>query len=114
MMEIKLFGGASLHLPPIHITAIIFIVIYLLVRWSKQSEISGLKIFFYFLISTYITPIYSHGSQDGYFQLWAPLGFIFIFFYLFKSEKYHPSKMKASLLGLTIAIYKMIHQYGGW
>lgn len=113
-MEIKLFGGASLHLPPIHITAIIVIIIYLLVRWKKQAEISGLKIFFYFLISTYIMPIYSHYTSDGYFQLWIPAGFLFIAFYFYKSDSYHPSKLKASLLGLAIAVYQMIYQYGGW
>ncbi|MEB1805977.1 MAG: hypothetical protein LPK26_01530 [Bacillaceae bacterium] len=101
-MEIELFEGNYLLLPPFYITVITVIIIYLLVRLKKQSEISGLKIFLYFLISTYITPIYSHGSQDGYFQLWVPLGFIFISLYLFRSEKYYPSKMKASLLGLLI------------
>lgn len=113
-MEIELFEGTYLLLPPFYITAIAFIIIYLLIRWTKQSEIGGLKIFFYFLISTYIAPIFSYGSQNGFFQLWVPLGFIFIFFYLFKSEKYHPSKMKASLLGLAIAIYQMVKHYGGW
>ncbi|GAE37612.1 hypothetical protein [Halalkalibacter akibai] len=113
-MEIELFEGIYLHLPPFYITAIAVIIIYLLFRWSKESDISGLRIFFYFLISTYIAPLYSHGSQDGYFQLWVPLGFIFIFLYLFNSEKYHPSKMKASLLGLAIAIYQMVKHYGGW
>lgn len=113
-MEFRLFGETYLHLPPIHITAAIIIVIYLLVRWSKQAETSMLKIFLYFLISTYITPLYSHSSSEGLFQLWIPLGFIFICFYLFRSKKYHPSKMKASLLGLMIAIYQMIVQYGGW
>ncbi|MDE5412477.1 hypothetical protein [Alkalihalobacterium chitinilyticum] len=113
-MEIELFEESYLLLPPFYITVITVIIIYLLVRWKKQSEISGLKIFLYFLISTHITPIYSHGSQDGYFQLWVPLGFILISLYLFRSEKYHPSKMKASLLGLLIAIYQMIQQYIGW
>ncbi|WP_026673749.1 hypothetical protein [Alkalihalobacterium bogoriense] len=113
-MEFRLFGETYLVLPPLHITVILIAIIYLLVRWSKQSEISGVKIFFYFLISTYITPLYSHSSQDGLFQLWVPLGFIFIALYLFKSEKYHPSKMKASLLGLAIAIYQILKHYGGW
>jgi len=113
-MDFRLFGETYLHLPPLHIVAMILTIIYLLFQWSKQSEISGLKIFFYFLISTYIMPIYSHSTQEGLFQLWVPLGFIFIFFYLFRSEKYHPSKLKASLLGLAIAIYQMVHQYGGW
>jgi hypothetical protein len=41
------------------------------------------------------------------------LGFIVVFLYLFRSSRNHPSKMKASILGLCIAIYQMILQYSG-
>ncbi len=60
--------------------------------------------FFYFMISTYIAPIYSRSTKEGDFHLWIPLGFIFVFFYLFRSERNHPSKMKASILGLLHSI----------
>nr|WP_077212200.1 hypothetical protein [Bacillus dakarensis] len=111
-MEFK-FGNGAFLLPPIHITIIAIIVIFLLVRWSKQLETRRFTIFLYFLLSTYITPIYSHSTNEGVFQLWIPLGFIVVFFYLFRSERNHPSKMKASILGLCIALYKLILQYLG-
>jgi hypothetical protein len=111
-MEFKFKNGAIV-LPPIHITIIVLIVIFLLVRWSKQLETRRFTIFFYFLISTYITPIFSHSTNEGVFQLWIPLGFIIVFFYLFRSERNHPSKMKASILGFCIALYQLILQYVG-
>jgi hypothetical protein len=111
-MEFK-FGNGAIVLPPIHITIIALIVIFLLVRWSKQLETRRFTIFFYFLISTYITPIFSHSTNEGVFQLWIPLGFIIVFFYLFRSERNHPSKMKASILGFCIALYQLILQYVG-
>ncbi|MCR8852616.1 MULTISPECIES: hypothetical protein [Lysinibacillus] len=109
-MEFK-FGGGSIFLPPLHITIIAIIVIFLLVKWSKQLETRRFSIYFYFLISTYIAPIFSRSTKDGIFQLWIPLGFIVVFFYLFRSEKNHPAKMKASILGLSIALYNLILQY---
>jgi len=112
-IEIQLGKGAVFALPPLHITIIAVIVIFLLVRWSKQLETRRFTIFFYFLISTYIAPIYSRSTLDGEFQLWVPFGFIIVFIYLFRSEKYHPSKMKASVLGLCIALYQLILQYIG-
>ncbi|MBG9453904.1 hypothetical protein ABE61_07345 [Lysinibacillus sphaericus] len=109
-MEFKL-GNGAIMLPPLHITIIAIIIIFFLVRWSKQLETRRFTIFFYFLISTYITPIYSRSTKEGDFQLWFPLGFIFVFFYLFRSERNHPSKIKASILGLCIALYQLILQY---
>ena len=109
-MEFKV-GDGSLFLPPLHITIIVITIIFLLVRWSKQLETRRFTIFFYFLISTYITPIFSHSTKEGIFQLWVPLGFLVVFFYLFRSERNHPAKMKASILGLSIAIYQLILQY---
>ena len=109
-MEFK-FGDVAIVLPPLHITIIAIIIIFFLVRWSKQLETRRFTIFFYFLISTYITPIFSLGTKEGVFQLWIPLGFIVVFFYLFRSERNHPSKMKASILGLSIALYSLILQY---
>ncbi|MFJ5625664.1 hypothetical protein ACIQD3_23990 [Peribacillus loiseleuriae] len=111
-MEFK-FGNVAIMLPPLHITIIAIIIIFFLVRWSKQLETRRFTIFFYFLISTYIAPIFSQSTKEGVFQLWIPLGFIVVFFYLFRSKRNHPSKMKASILGLSIAIYQLILQYVG-
>lgn len=105
------FGRYAIVLPPLHITIIAIIIIYLLVRWSKQLETRRFTVFFYFLISTYIAPIFSRNTKEGVFELWFPLGFIIVFFYLFRSKRNHPSKMKASILGLCIAIYQLILQY---
>ncbi len=109
-MEFKL-GNGAIMLPPIHITIIAIIIIFFLVRWSKQLETRRFSVFFYFIISTYIAPIYSSSTKEGDFQLWFPLGFIFVFFCLFRSKRNHPSKMKASILGFCIALYQLILQY---
>lgn len=109
-MEFR-FGDVTIVLPPLHITIIAIIIIFFLVRWSKKLETRRFTIFFYFLISSYIAPIYSRSTKEGVFQLWIPLGFIVVFFYLFRSERNHPSKMKASILGLSIALYSLILQY---
>ena len=111
-MEFKL-GNGTLLLPSLDITIIAIITIFLLIRWSKQLKTRRYTIFIYFFISTYITPIYSHSSDEGEFQLWFPLGFVLVFFYLFRSEKYHPSKMKASFLGLGIALYRIVLHFIG-
>lgn len=107
------FGDFAIVLPPLHITVIAIIIILFLLRWSKQLETRRFTIFFYFLISTYIAPIYSRSTEEGVFELWIPLGFIVVFFYLFRNKRNHPSKMKASLLGLSIALYQLILQYFG-
>ena len=109
-MEFK-FGSGVIMLPPLHISILAIIIIFFLVRWSKQLETRRFTVFIYFIISTYITSIYSSSSEEGDFQLWFPLGFVLIFFYLYRSERYHSSKMKASLLGLSIAIYQLIRHY---
>lgn len=105
------FGNGAIVLPPLHITIIAIIIIFFLVRWSKQLETRRFTIFFYFLISTYIAPIYSRSTKEGVFQLWIPLGFILVFLYLFRNKRNHPSKMKACILGLCIAFYQLILQY---
>src|SRR3954454_16365745 len=74
-MEFK-FGNGAIVLPPLHITIIAIIILFFLVRWSKQLETRRFTVFFYFLISTYIAPIYSQSTKEGVFQLWIPLGFI--------------------------------------
>jgi len=112
-MEFKFGDGFAIGLPPLHITIISIIIILLLVRWSKQLETGRFKVFFYFLISAYITPVFTLGTEDGVFELWIPLGFIIVFLYLFGSKSNHPSKMKASILGLCIAIYQLVLQYVG-
>lgn len=109
-MEFK-FGNSALVLPPISIMILAIIVIFLLVRWSKQLETRRYTLFFYFLISTYIAPIFSYATNAGDFQLWIPLGFIIVFVYLLRSKRNHPAKMKASILGFCIAVYKLIVQY---
>nr|WP_251025894.1 hypothetical protein [Bacillus sp. ISL-47] len=109
-MEFK-FGNFGIVLPPLHITVIAIIIMFFLVRWSKQLETRRFSVFFYFLISTYIAPIFSHSTKEGIFQLWIPLGFIVVFFYLFRSKRNHPSKMKASILGLCIALYQIFLHY---
>lgn len=109
-MEFK-FGTFAIVLPPLHFTIIAIIIIFFLVRWSKQLETRRFTIFFYFLISTYITPIFSRSTKEGVFQLWIPLGVILVFLYLFRSKRNHPSKMKACILGLCIALYQLILQY---
>ena len=112
-MEFKLGNGAAIVLPPLPITVIAILIIFLLVRWSKQLETRHFTVFFYFLISTYIAPIFSFNTKDGVFELWLPLGFLVVFFYLFHSKRNHPSKIKASILGLCIALYQIILQYVG-
>lgn len=68
-MEFDLGNDISIHLPPLHITIIAIIIIILLVRWSKQLETRRFTIFFYFLISAYIAPIYSLSTKNGVFEL---------------------------------------------
>lgn len=110
-MEFELGNGFTLGLPPLHITIIAIIIIILLWRWSKQLEKQRFSVFFYFLISTFIFPIYSHSTENSVFELWIPAGFIFIAVYLYNNKKRHPAKVKASLLGLSIAIYQLILHY---
>ena len=112
-MEFNLGNGVSLHLPALHITISAIIIIVLLVKWSKQLETRGFTIFFYFLISALIAPLYSRSTENGVFELWFPVGFLFIVAYLYSSKKYHPAKIKASALGLCVAIYQLVFQYLG-
>jgi len=111
-MEFK-FGGGAIVLPPLHITIIAIIIIIVLVRWGKQLETRRFTVFFYFLISTYIAPIYTQSTKNRVFELWLPIGFIFILAYLYGNKRYHPSKIKASVLGFCIAIYQLFLQYFG-
>ncbi|MGM0854728.1 MAG: hypothetical protein ACQEWI_19290 [Bacillota bacterium] len=111
-MEFK-FSDFSIVLPPFHITIIAIIIIFFLVRWSKQLETRRYTVFIYFLISTHIGQIFSRSTKEGIFELWVPLGFIVVFIYLFLSKRNHPSKMKASILGLCVAFYQLILQYVG-
>ncbi|EKN70134.1 hypothetical protein BABA_07146 [Neobacillus bataviensis LMG 21833] len=106
------FGNTSIHLSPI-ITFVIFaVILYLLWRWSKELENRSFTIFLYFMISTYTAPIFSRSTSNGdHFELWVPLGFIIILVYLVANKKNHPAKMKASLLGLAVGIYKLIEIY---
>lgn len=104
-------GNGTLFLPPLHITIIAILIFILLYRWSKQLETRRYTIYLYFLISTYIAVIYSHSTKDAVFELWIPFGFIVVFLHLFRSKSYHSAKMKASVLGLCVAIYRLILQY---
>ena len=107
------FGDFAIVLPPLQITIIAIIIIFFLVRWSRQLEKRRFTVFLYFLISTYIAPVFYRSTEEGVFELWIPLGFIVIFFYLFRNKRNHPSKVKASLLGFSIALYQLILQYIG-
>ncbi|WP_431802321.1 hypothetical protein [Halobacillus andaensis] len=109
-MEFKV-GDAAIVLPSLHVTIIAIIITIFLVRWSKQLETGRFKVFFYFLLSAYIAPIYSRSTEEDVFELWIPLGFIVIFFYMFLSKTKHPSKIKASILGLCIALYQLVIIY---
>lgn len=110
LLEFKL-GDGAIVLPPLHITIIAIIIIIFLVRWSKQLETRRFTVFFYFLISTNIAPFYSQSTKEGSFQLWLPSGFLLVLFYLLISGRNHPSKMRACILGLCIALYRLILQY---
>ncbi len=108
------FGNVTILIPPLHITIILVVIIFLLVRWSKQLETRRFTVFFYFLFSTTITPIYTSYTSKGYFQLWIPIGFIIMLLYLFGGKRRnHPAKVKASILGFAIAIYQLILKYVG-
>ncbi|PYZ94772.1 hypothetical protein CR194_04385 [Salipaludibacillus keqinensis] len=107
------FGNFGIFLPPLHITMALIVMIFFLVRWSKQLETGGYKVFFYFLISTYAAPMASWNTEEGLFELWIPIGFIAVFSYLLLGKSYHPSKMKASILGFCLAIYQIISHYAG-
>ena len=106
------FGSTTLHFLPIITFAIFAVILYLLWRWSKELENRSFTIFLYFMISTYTAPLYSQSTANGgKFELWVPLGFIIILVYLYANKKNHPAKMKASFLGLAVAIYKLIEIY---
>ncbi|OIJ11122.1 hypothetical protein BKP35_12415 [Anaerobacillus arseniciselenatis] len=107
------FGDFGILPPPLHIAIIVIIIIFFLVRWSKQLETRRFTVFFYFLISTTIVPIFTRNTTEGIFELWLPLGFIVVFLYMFRSKRNHHSKVKASILGLCVAIYQLILQYVG-
>ncbi|OAT81887.1 hypothetical protein A6P54_10255 [Bacillus sp. MKU004] len=111
-MEFSL-GDFSIVLPPIFITIFAIVILFFLVRWSKQLETGRYKVFIYFLISTHIGPVFSKDTKEGTFELWFPLGFIVVLFYMFLSKRKHPSKLKASILGLGVAMYRLILHYAG-
>lgn len=103
----------TIHLQALLFAVVAIVIIYWLIKWSKQLENRRFTVFFYFLISTTITPLYSYSTENnGLFELWFPLGFIILIIYLYANQKMHPAKIKASLLGLAVAIYKMIKAYG--
>ncbi|MEK4198404.1 hypothetical protein [Cytobacillus sp. FSL K6-0265] len=110
-MDIPLGDGKAIVLPPIPYTIAIIIIIFLLVRWAKKLETKKIRILFYFLISTYVLPVYTSSSEEGYFQLFIPIGFIFILLHLKTSKKYHHSKLKASILGFSLAVYQIVLPY---
>lgn len=105
-MEFKL-GNGTLMLPELHITVMAIVIIYLLAKWSKELETGRIKIFIYFLVAAYVMPVLSYSTLEYDFQLWIPAGFLVVFFYIHRKERYHPAKMKASVLGLFVAIYQI-------
>ncbi|WP_033542986.1 hypothetical protein [Planococcus sp. CAU13] len=110
-MEFDLGNGVTLMLPSIPFIIIAAVVIYLLKRWGKEMETRRLTLFFYFLISAWIIPLYTRTSSEGTFELMFPVGFIVICFYLYGSERYHRAKLKASLLGFAVAVYQLVMHY---
>ncbi|MGM0854051.1 MAG: hypothetical protein ACQEWI_15820 [Bacillota bacterium] len=115
-MDFNLSDFSNVLTPPFHITIIAIIsiiIIYFLVRWSKQLETRRYTVFIYFLISTHVGPIFSRDTKEGTFELWVPLGFIVVFLYFLFSKSKHPSKMKACILGLCVAIYQLTLHYVG-
>ncbi|WML39756.1 hypothetical protein RCG19_21710 [Neobacillus sp. OS1-2] len=110
-MQIE-FGNTTIHLLPILTFAIFVIILYLLWRSSKELENRSFTVFLYFLVSIYTAPIYSQSmSNGGKFELWVPLGFIVVWVYQYANKKNHPAKMKASLVGLAVALCKLIDVY---
>ncbi|KQY84203.1 hypothetical protein ASD24_10530 [Paenibacillus sp. Root52] len=107
------FGNVTIVFPPLLISMIMVIIIFLLVRWSRQLETRRFTIFLYFLISASTITVYSHATTEGFFQLKLPMGFLLILLYLSNKQNYHPAKMKASLLGLSVGLYQLILQYFG-
>ncbi|WP_312027090.1 hypothetical protein [Paenibacillus illinoisensis] len=97
-MELR-YGNVAILLPPVYITIIGIIIIFLLVRWGKQLETRRFTVFFYFWISTSIAPIYSHGTTEVVFQLSLPIGFLLILLYLSSSKRYHPFKNESKSSG---------------
>jgi uncharacterized membrane protein YfcA len=89
------------------------IIIFLLVRWSKKLETGRYKVFVYFLICSHIGPVFSRDTKEGSFELWFPLGCIGVLFYMILSKRKHSSKVKASILGLCVALYRLILHYAG-
>ena len=81
-MELQ-FGVVTISFPPLYVSIIAILIVVFLVRWSRQLESRRFTIFFYFLISTYIAPVYSQSTKNGIFELWLPVGFIFILVYRF-------------------------------
>jgi hypothetical protein len=112
-MEFNIGKNAAIVLPPLPITLIAIVIIFLLVRWSKQLEKRRFTVFFYFLISAYIVQIYSSRTIEKEFELWLPVGFIAILIYLILKRNNHPAKIKASLLGFGVALYQLYLQYLG-
>ncbi|KMY52212.1 hypothetical protein AC625_03490 [Peribacillus loiseleuriae] len=109
------FQNITIQFPPLIISGISLVIIFLLYRWSKELEVRRFTVFLYFLISTYITPLYTHFKEnDSLFQLLFPLGFVIVLIYLFANKKNHPAKLKASLLGFAVAVYQLIQQYSGF
>lgn len=101
----------------IHIVPLIIFgaAIFLLYSWSKELTERRFSIILYFLVSTYIAPLFSrYNETGGSFELWFPLGFALVVAYLFISKNHHSAKWKASLLGLAIAIIKLIQEYSGF
>jgi hypothetical protein len=107
------FGNVTIHLIPLLIFGAAIAIIYLLSKWSQELAERRFTVVLYFLISANITPLYSVSGPGGIFQLWFPLGFGFCLLYLIvNGGRRHPAKLKAFFLGLTVATYQLLTQYG--
>jgi hypothetical protein len=111
-MEFNLVDFSFVFLPFRFIIAAT-IIIFLLVRWSKQLETGRYKVFIYFLVSTHIGPVFSRETEECTFELWFPLGFVVVLVYMFLRKSKHPSKIKACILGACVAVYKLVVHYAG-
>lgn len=114
-------GNGYINLPSLPVTIGLIVIIYLLMRWSKELKASEQElqprrftIVLYFLVSTFVAPLYTRGTENGVFELFVPVGFIVVLIYLYGNGKYHPAKLKASILGLLVAIYQLVYHYIGY
>ncbi|WP_102028865.1 hypothetical protein [Salirhabdus sp. Marseille-P4669] len=105
------FGNVTINLLALFIFILILIGFSFIRKWGKELNNRYATLFFYFLISTFVAPLYSYYSDERSFELWFPIGFTLILLYIVANKDFHASKIKASLLGFAIAIFRLIQEY---